>query len=218
MNNYPDGIKPIIISGFGSSFSDNGSAILKNFSIPYSQVITQGSVIIPVIETEITPENEENSENEDKQETEDMQDTETLFAQSFPANNISYLTGQDSGIIGSATMLHRIYDNITTQEKTISSLADYTKNQSVSLSGFMPTSFQYNLDTIKILKDNHISFILSNRVTRPIDGIYDEGYRNPQLAYYNNEPTDVVMIPVSYPPSSSLYTQNRSRSGFFPVA
>ena len=200
LNNYPDGIKPLVISGFGSSFSINGSAILKNFSIPYSQIITQGSIIMPVSETEIIPEIDENAENEDVQVTED------LFAQNLEGNNIINPSGQVSGIIGSATLMHRTYDNITTQEKTIASLVDYTKNQSATMNGFMPASFRFNLDTIKTLNDNHISFMFSNPVTRPIQGIYDEGYRNPQLAYYNNEPTGVVMIPVSYPPSSSLYT------------
>jgi hypothetical protein len=207
LNNYPDGIKPIVICGVGSSFSSEGNALLKNFSIPYSQIITQGSVIIPITETEITTETDDNTGTDDNTEAEDLQETEALFAQSLQETRLSHLTGQGSALIGSAAMMHRTYDNFTTQANTITSLMDYSENQSVSLSGFLPVSFRYNLDTIRTLDDHLLSFILSNRVNRPIEGVYDEGYRNPQLAYYNGEPTDIVMMPVSYPPSTSLYTQ-----------
>ncbi len=71
----------------------------------------------------------------------------------------------------------------------------------------MPASFRYNPDTIKTLNDNRISYLFSGQVNRPIQGIFDEGYRNPQMAYYDNKTTGVVLMPVSYPTSSSLYIQ-----------
>jgi hypothetical protein len=206
--NYPDGINPIVVLGPGSSFSDTGYAILKNYSIPYSQVIHQGSIISQVTEIEIPSETEIPQETETSLATDTPLETEILPVQSSQTIDISHLTTQGVGIIGTATMMHRNFDNISTQEKTLTSLMDYTKNQSVSLNGFLPVSFRYNLDTIKTLNDKHISFMFSNTVNRPIQGIFDEGYRNPQLAYYNNEPTEVVMMPVSYPPSSSLYVQD----------
>ncbi len=140
-------------------------------------------------------------------ETDTSEETDIPQVQNIPPIDISHLAQQGVGIIGSASTWHRTYDNLTTQEKTISSLIDYTKNQDTLLRGFLPVSYRYNLDTIKTLQDRNISFMLSNAVSRPIQGIYDEGYRNPQLAYYNNEPTDVVMMPVSYPASSSLDVQ-----------
>ena len=97
-------------------------------------------------------------------------------------------------------MLHRNYDNSSAQEQTITSLVDYTKTKGITLNGFMPTTFRHNLDTIKILNDNNFSFMFSNAVNRPLQGVFDEGYRNPQMAYYNNNPTRVVKMPVSYPP------------------
>jgi len=207
LTNYPDGIQPIIVLGPGSSFSDTGYNLMKNYGIPYSQFISQGSIISSINEVEIPLETEISSEEKTPSEVEPLFETEIPLAQNLETVNISHLKQQGVGIIGSATLLHRNFDNITTQEKTITSLADYTENQGVTLNGFMPVSFRYNLDTIKVLSENHISFMLSHKVNRPIQGIYDEGYRNPQLAYYNNEPTGVVMMPVSYPTSSSLYAQ-----------
>jgi hypothetical protein len=47
--------------------------------------------------------------------------------------------------------------------------------------------------------------MLSDPVSPPDDrGIYDEGYRNPRMAYYQDKPTGMVILPVSYPASSSL--------------
>jgi hypothetical protein len=69
----------------------------------------------------------------------------------------------------------------------------------------MSSGFHYNLDTIKILSDKNVPFVLSDPVNAPDDrGIYDEGYRNPQIVYYQGKPTNIVILPVSYPSSSSL--------------
>jgi hypothetical protein len=207
LDNYPDGINPIIVVGPGSSFSDSGYAILKNYSIPYAQVVSQGSNISQINDIVLPPETDTQFNTDISSETDNSSEIANPPVQSMQTVNISHLTGQGVGIIGFANMMPRNFDNITTQEKTITSLADYTKNQGASMNGFMPSSFRYNLDTIKTLNDNHISYLLSNPVNRPIQGIFDEGYRNPQMAYYNNKTTEVVMMPVSYPTSSSLYIQ-----------
>ena len=199
LDDYPEGIKPIVVFGSGSSFSDTGYAILKSNSIPYSQVIRSTSALVSEIETPPEPETSADTIDADTANTDTPLEIDLPPVQSVQMIDIRHLAQQGVGIIGSAAMLHRTYDNITTQEKTITSLVDYTQNQSVSLDGFLPVSFRYNLDTIKILQNNHISFMLSKPVNRPVQGIYDEGYRNPQMAYYNDEPTDVVMLPVSYP-------------------
>jgi hypothetical protein len=199
--NYPDGIKPIVVCGSGSSAPV--SSILKNYSIPYSQIISQGATIIPITDIEVPSEIETGTDIPSEIET----FKETPVIQSLAITDVNRLAEEGVTFIGSATMVHQNFDNLTTQEKTIKSLVGYTKSQGVTMGGFLPTSFRFNLDTIKALNDNNVSFMLSNSAIRPIQGIFDEGYRNPQLAYYNGEPTRVVMMPVSYPTSSSLYVQ-----------
>lgn len=209
LNNYPDGIKPILVCGLGSYFSDDGYAILNSYGIPYSQVVSPVSGIETINEIETLPDTEPIPGTETPPETDiqsDMENPSPSSVQTLQRMDITHLTGKNVGIIGSANLRTHNYDNSTTQEKNIQSVLDYTKNQGGSLMGFMPLSFRYNLDTIKILNDKNISFLLSN----PVSPTLNEGYRNPRLAYYNNEPTGIVMIPVSYPASSSLYNQDDS--------
>ena len=189
LNNYPDGIKPLIIIGTGSSFSDDGYAILKNYNIPYSQVIR------PVSPSENSNKIDNTSETQNSS-------AQNSSAQNLQTINLKELSNMNVNFISSEKMTSINYDNITTQLKTIESGEEYAKSQGITMNGFMPLSFRYNLDTIKVLADKKISFLVSNMVNPP----YYEGYRNPQLAYYHGEPTDIVIIPVSYPISSSLYT------------
>jgi hypothetical protein len=206
--NYPDGIKPVIICGSGSP--DPGSSVMKRYSIPYCQIISQATSLTPETDLDVPLEAETGTES--SEETDTFQ--ETPVVEGLPATNEKILTKQGVTFIGSAPIVHRNFDNLSTQKKTISSLVDYTESQGVSLSGFLPPSFRFNLDTIKVLNDNHVSFMFSNSAIRPIQGFFDEGYRNPQMAYYHGEPTSLVMMPVSYPASSSLYVQE-DPSGIF---
>jgi hypothetical protein len=197
LNKYPDGIDPIIVFGLGPSFSDAGYSIVKKYGIPYSQIIRSPSGVGNSNETENT------TETSDILGDTDISEIDQSSPQNIQIGDLEKLTSNSIGIIGSASMANRNYNNITTQQKTIELLEEYAKNQSIPLNGFMPFSFRYNLDTIKILNDNGISFMLSNQ----INSNTNEGYRNPQLAYYNGEPTNLVLIPVSYPASSSLNYQ-----------
>jgi hypothetical protein len=215
LNNYPDGIDPIIVAGLGSSFSEDGYTLLKNSSIPYFQIIRPALTISNITETErsnedeITPWNEEPLGDEETLGNDSTIITEPTSALGLPMNEMTNLTSRGVGIIGSASLMPRNYDNMTMQRKTIESLQEYTKSSGVTSNGFMPASFLYNLDTVKILNDKKISFMLSNPVS-PTMGSFIGGYRTPELAYYNNKPTRVVMIPVSYPISSSLHSQENS--------
>jgi hypothetical protein len=189
--NYPDGITPLVIIGTGTSFSEDGYSILRNAGIPYSQVIRA-----------VSPKSNKNT-------TENISDSENS-SQSLESNNIRDLSNKGIGLIGSGKMTDVGYLNITSQEKIVESLEDYGNNQGVSVNGFMPLSFRYNLDTIKVLNDKNNSFMISNPANPP----FNEGYRNPQMAYYNDKSTGIVILPVSYPTSSSLFAQTDSDEVF----
>ncbi len=72
----------------------------------------------------------------------------------------------------------------------------------------MPGSLNYNLDTLKIISDKKIPFMLSNRVNPPYRGLVGVINKNPQMATYHNAPADVALLPVSYPMSSALSTRS----------
>jgi hypothetical protein len=190
LDNYPDGIHPIIICGLGSSFSDSGYKILNNFTIPYSEIVSEDL-------GDATTAGSESA---------DLEMVPVVPATSPPPFTLRELKGKNIGLIGSADLgPDNDLNNITTQKNTIGSLGNYAAEKGVSFSGFMASGFRYNLDTIKILYDKSIPFMLSDPTDPPDDrGIYDEGYRNPRIAYYQNKPTGLVILPVSYPASSSL--------------
>ena len=189
MDNYPDGINPIIICGLGSTFSDNGYKILNNFSIPYSEIVTDDTG------SSLTSSN-----------SADLEMVPVTPVTSPPPFTLRELKAKKIGLIGSADLgPDNDLSNLTTQKNTINSLGNYAAEKGVSFSGFMASGFRYNLDTVKILYDKNIPFMLSDPVDPPdARGIYDEGYRNPRMAYYQGKPTGLVILPVSYPASSSL--------------
>jgi|WetSurMetagenome_2_1015567.scaffolds.fasta_scaffold00245_7 hypothetical protein len=191
LDNYPDGINPIIVCGLGSSFSDNGYKILNNFSIPYSEIVAEDPGVAPGAASSNSP---------------DLEMVPVTPATSPPPFTLRELKAKNIGLIGSADLgPDTDLNNFTTQKSTIGSLGNYAAQKGVSFSGFMASGFRYNLDTIKILYDKSIPFMLSDPVNPPDDrGIYDEGYRNPRMAYYQDKPTGLVILPVSYPASSSL--------------
>lgn len=113
-------------------------------------------------------------------------------------NNVTVIGSQKTGIAS--------YYDYTTQEINLNILMNYSNNQGVSITGFMPDGLNYNLDTLTITSDYKIQYIFSNPTNPTINGAYAKGYRSPQMAYINGEPTDVVLLPVSYPKSDSLFT------------
>ena len=72
------------------------------------------------------------------------------------------------------------------------------------LTGIILPNLLYNLDTIRALSELSIPGIVGTPVNPPLSGLYNEGKRNLKEAQYNGEPTGVVIIPVSFPPSTLL--------------
>lgn len=199
LNNFPDGIVPLILSGYDKTLSGRGSntinkgyQILKEDGIPYSEVIAPRNI-------------QDNSINlsdiENSDELSVIPDTLTSVAST---NEYKIFADKSIKIIGSANTGTRVFDNFIVQKNTISSLLKYSNSNDMTLIGYMPQSLIYNLDTLKIISDNKIPFIISRSVTPATYGYSGVKNRNPQLATIQSEPVDVVLLPVSYPTSSSL--------------
>ena len=144
LSNYPEGILPIIFSGYRPEYPDirfadsveRGYQVLQEENIPYSEVV-------------ILDKSEEGSGTQNT----------TRIAQNVTSSN---------SIIGSASTGIKFFDDLSTQEQTVSSLIDYANDNGLNLIGYMPGSMNYNLDTLKIISDKKIPFILSNLVTPPL--------------------------------------------------
>jgi hypothetical protein len=173
---YPDGIIPILLSGYPSTQSDSfigeknaaGYEILANNTIPYSEVIKEAPFI-------------------------DLQEK--------IKNNITLIGSQKTVNTYSGTTY---FDDYATQETNMMLLANDTNSQNVSYTGFMPDSLRYNLDTIQLLSNTNTSFVLSSQIESFTNKMYGKGQRDPQIAYIGSIPTGVVLLPVSYPMSGSL--------------
>jgi hypothetical protein len=191
--NYPDGIYPILIAGYRTPQSDwninanilNGYSVLNDNAIPYAEAIN------PTIQIE-------NSMN-----------VQNISPTGILSINLKVLSNNNITIIGSQRTGAPYFDDYSTQEKNIMILSDYTKQQDFSYSGFMPESFNYNLDTLTILSGNKIPFIFSHQV-KPTPN----EYRAPQMAYFHSESSGPVLFPVSSPASNSLSSTPRKEDIF----
>ena len=202
--NYPDGMIPIILSGYRTPNSDIGSAefieqgygVLLAEGVPYSEVVVPETVKkIPVVNENMT---------ESAEPSAPIQTTTSIIN----AIDLGAINNRNIKIIGSgSTTGVKTFNDYTTQEKSISSLTEYANDEGVRLIGYMPGSLNYNLDTLKIISDKKIPLMLSNPVAAPYYGIIGRENRNPQQALYHNDLSEVTLFPVSYPMSSALSTQ-----------
>jgi hypothetical protein len=206
LNNYPDGIVPIILSGYYTPVTgignteniQNGYQILQDAGIPYSEFIVPGTVQeTPVDAQNNLTSNQLISTPDSRTNTPSTIDTRTIFDENFK-------------IIGKGSTGSNFFDNFSVQENSISSLINYANSNSITLIGYMPGSLNYNLDTLKIISDNQIPFIISRAVSPSAYGDTSMKDRNPHMASYQGVPVDVTLLPVSYPMSSSLsyYSDN----------
>lgn len=174
LNNYPDGIVPIMLSGYRTPDSDigdnegtyKGYQVLRDAGIPYTEIV------VP------------------------RQDNRTIDLSAIAQNNIK--------LIGSGSTGSRIFDNFSVQESSVHSLLDNTRSEGIPIIGYMPESLNYNLDTVKLISDSNIPFMLSRSVTPSAYGDLASRDRNPRMAIYHGETLEVSLLPVSYPTSNGL--------------
>ncbi len=73
-----------------------------------------------------------------------------------------------------------------------------------TIDGFIADALNYNLVTIKLLKETNLKFIIGTAVNPPYMDFYSSGIRYPKFAYHNGTETGIVIIPVSGPTSNAL--------------
>jgi hypothetical protein len=178
LSNFPDGKAPIILLGYRNAYSNNSSdnTIEQSYQILTNNKIPYSEVVV----------------NDNIEES--------------PSDNINLhaIANNKINIVSSASMGAKFFDNFSSQERTISSQIDYVNNEGKNLIGYMPSSLNYNLDTLRIISDKGIPFIISDFVHPPYRGIFGQENRNPQMAIYHNESISVVLIPVNYPMITEL--------------
>lgn len=195
--NYPDGMIPIMLSGY-RTLSSNSSAdgpvergyqVLLEENIPYSEVVApyeiQGNAA-------------------------DVQNMTKVDLRKISNKNSKIIFR--GSVIDPASIFEgsRRFGNLSTQEGSIASMIDYADSNDAPLIGYMPASMDYNLDTLKIVSANNIPLIISRGVNPPFLGLFGMQNKYPQMASYQNSPTDVALMPVSSPMSNSLSTRNVS--------
>ncbi len=187
--NFPDGITPIILSGYRTPLSEKGtaSAIVQGYDILHNEGVPYSEIVVP------------------------EQVTETPIL-TFHSIDMRTITNNSIKIIGSGSTRSNIFDDFTTQEQSISSLIESASNENVTLIGYMPDGLDYNLDTLIIISDKKIPFILSNPVGAQFSGSIGQVNRNPQIALYQSGVSNITLLPVSYPLSTSL-SSRRDNSG-----
>jgi hypothetical protein len=192
--NYPEGTIPIILTGHSdnSNASDQGSLILQNEGIPYTDFMTlQQATNSPAELQNQTGSNEL------------LLTPDSIIQASSKINFES--SAKTSRVIGSTSTSGAIFFNdADIQEHSISSLNDFAKNNGKTLIGFMPNSLVYNLDTVKILSDNNIPFMLSKTVNPPYYGYFGIEHKDPQIATYHGKVENLILFPISSPTSDAL--------------
>jgi hypothetical protein len=193
--NYPDAMIPIMLSGYQTPYSNmsaNGSSeqgyqVLRDENIPYSEVVVPYRVTGNSV---------------------DLQNTTKV--------DLRTIADKNSKIIGSGTSIDqentiagsRFFNNFSTQQQSITSMIDYANNENAPLIGYMPDAMSYNLDTVGVISESQIPVMLSKGVSPPYRGLIGLVDKNPQMAMYHNSPTDIALLPVSYPMSDVLSTRS----------
>jgi hypothetical protein len=187
LSDYPDGITPIILSGYRTSSSDIGinDAIEQGYRVLLDEEVPYSEVVIPFVDQNLTT-------------------SGVLNITPQVTTTIDLRTITDAKIIVSGRTGTKYFDNFSTQEASISSLVDYANRQNMKLIGYIPGSLSYNLDTLKIISDKKIPFMISRAISSPSGEFFGLEKRDPQMASYRNESLDLVLLPLSYPMSTAL--------------
>ena len=217
MMDYPGGITPVVLAGLRTPTTDltdggsvyDGYGVLAANDIPFTE-----SVSIPDPgETVALPDTGTNMSGTILESTgEVVQNSSPVTLPPIELRNITSFGIRD--IIGIQRTGTENYDNYDTQKQRIDAVISYAAGQSMPLAGFMPASLDYDLDTIKVITDDQIPFACALAVSPPYPGIPDTGYRNPEMAYYHGTDTGTVLLPVSFPISTTLMFEPDKESVF----
>ena len=120
-------------------------------------------------------------------------------------NRMNQIQGYDIDIMGYLETYRNFYYDFDTQKLKIAeginnSRIYYGKN----ITGFVTKGLNYNLDTIKALTENNITFAEVLDVNAPVMEFNQEGLGYPRFAYYHGNQSSLILLPVSKPTSSYL--------------
>jgi hypothetical protein len=207
LSNYPDGIAPVMFVGYRTPLTDqldgnyitNGYSIIKDYKVPFTEAVNP-------LDTSVNIYSISSSETSSDSSTNSIENRPTIANRTVQIApiDLNKIALEHIKIIGIQNTGINTFDDYWAQKKNINALVNYAKSQNAPLTGFMPTSLDYDLDTLKVLLDDKIPFILANSISPPVEGTNESGFRNPEIAYFYGKPTDMVLFPVSYPISSSL--------------
>lgn len=124
--------------------------------------------------------------------------TEAVCMRDINVNRMNKLLELGTYIIGQEDMGGENM-NITSQERKIKRMLEDAQSYKIDLKGFVPKELQYDLDTIKTLADQNMTFILAKVIIPAFDILFQEGLRHPQIAYYHGDTTNLVLVPISLP-------------------
>ena len=205
LENYPNGEIPLIITGLRTPTTDmlDGGAQEAGYGIIKDSGLAYSEAVLPIAQQGDTNGTPDTMNNTDP----NLLVSPDTLPRELPTVNLQAIAAAGIQLIGVQSTGTRYIDSHDTQERNIASLFEYAKGQDVTLAGFMPSSLSYNLDTLEILQQHQVDYVLAIPVNPPIKGIYDQGFRNPEIAYYHSNPTGMILLPVSYPLSSSLLYQ-----------
>jgi len=176
LSNFPDGKAPIILLGYRNMYLNSSES--DHTIEKWYQMFTDLDVNVPY--------------------------SEVMTNDTMERNPLNTITNSNTEKIVASISLSKFFENSTEQDNAISWQDNYIHESGDALIGYIPSSLRYNLDTLKIISDKNISFIISNTMRPPYRGVFGLDNRNPQMAIYQNESINVVLLPVEYPTVTEL--------------
>jgi hypothetical protein len=197
---YPNAIKPVIVTGY---IGNSGTVpVLINNTSASSLVNLSGTGILPLAASQ------ESSEG-----------TLPLYKK-FKDESIPYTVAfaSDTKMALPGTINPAGFVRLDRGQSFLDSRSQKEEIQKVLTSvrptGIMFQYFSFNLDSMKILQENKISYAEGFVVSAPFNEFGREGNRNPKIAYIEGTMTDIVLIPVSWPTSAMLRPDFDTRETF----
>ncbi|RLC78130.1 MAG: hypothetical protein DRI61_10350 [Chloroflexi bacterium] len=177
---YPDGISPIILTGYLERLNHTREKELNSTLYAYEKLR----------EINVTEFYTEGINMRDEEINKTLMN-KLLF---YGINTMGY-----------EDFLYKTYDPFPIQMEKIKKMKENAKiYYNIDMDGFIPRYLKYNLDTVKVSIDEDLLFIVAIPIKPPIEEFYQEGLRYPKFAYYHGNVTSLVLLPVSEPSSSYL--------------
>jgi hypothetical protein len=194
--NYPEGLSPVMLFGYHTPYTGSGSnsTVEQGYQFIKDENITYSEVVVPELKEEIS----------DLEKNTTIPTIEGNTSKVIHEIDLQAIANKDIKIIGSGSTGTKLFNNFSIQERSISSLIDYMNDNDVTMIGYMPVSMNYNLDTLNIISEKNIPFMLSDTLNPPYYGSFGLVNKNPRMAVFHGESKNIALLPVSNPMSTAL--------------